>query len=89
MTAGPEAWSFRWTEPEPFLLLGHERHEVLLGGFAHRHLTGDAAGRIRADALTVFPDTQYKQNSRNYYKYKSQEELTAWNNLFLPITQGS
>ena len=42
-----------------------------------------------ADAPLVFPTQQYIQNSRSYYQYKSQEELTAWNNLFLPITQGS
>jgi hypothetical protein len=42
-----------------------------------------------AHAPTVFPTKPYIQNSRNYYKYKSQEELTAWNNLFLPITQGA
>ncbi len=44
---------------------------------------------VTAKALTVFPDPAYIKNSRNYYQYKSQEELTAWNNLFLPITQGS
>jgi spermidine/putrescine transport system substrate-binding protein len=42
-----------------------------------------------ADTPLVFPTAQYIKNSRNYYKYKSQEELTAWNNLFLPITQGA
>ena len=42
-----------------------------------------------ADAPTVFPATQYVKESRPYYQYKSPEELTAWNNLFLPITQGS
>jgi spermidine/putrescine transport system substrate-binding protein len=42
-----------------------------------------------ADAPTVFPDAAYIKNSRSYYQYKSQEELTAWNNLFLPITQGA
>ena len=42
-----------------------------------------------ANAPTVFPTAQYIKNSRNYYQYKSQEELTAWNNLFLPITQGA
>jgi len=42
-----------------------------------------------ANAPTVFPTEQYIKNSRSYYVYKSQEELTAWNNLFLPITQGS
>lgn len=42
-----------------------------------------------ADAPTVFPNTHYIHLSRNYYQYKSQEELTAWNNLFLPITQGA
>jgi len=44
---------------------------------------------VTAHAATVFPDQQAVQNSRPYYQYKSQEELTAWNNLFLPITQGS
>jgi spermidine/putrescine transport system substrate-binding protein len=42
-----------------------------------------------ADAPTVFPNSLYEHLSRNYYQYKSQEELTAWNNLFLPITQGA
>jgi len=42
-----------------------------------------------ANAPTVFPTAAYIKNSRNYYQYKNQEELTAWNNLFLPITQGS
>jgi spermidine/putrescine transport system substrate-binding protein len=42
-----------------------------------------------ADAPTVFPTPAYIKNSRPYYLYKSQEELTAWNNLFLPITQGA
>jgi spermidine/putrescine transport system substrate-binding protein len=42
-----------------------------------------------ADAPTVFPTPDYIKNSRNYYQYKSEEELTAWNNLFLPITQGA
>jgi spermidine/putrescine transport system substrate-binding protein len=42
-----------------------------------------------ANAPLVFPTPAYIKNSRSYYTYKSQEELTAWNNLFLPITQGS
>ncbi len=44
---------------------------------------------VTADAATVFPTPAYIKNSRNYYQYKSQEELNAWNNLFVPITQGS
>src|SRR5690348_6350402 len=42
-----------------------------------------------ANAPLVFPTPAFIKNSRSYYQYKSQEELTAWNNLFLPITQGS
>jgi len=42
-----------------------------------------------ANAPTVFPTPAWVSKSRSYYQYKSQEELTAWNNLFLPITQGS
>jgi spermidine/putrescine transport system substrate-binding protein len=42
-----------------------------------------------ADAPLVFPTQQYVNDSRNYYQYKSQEELDAWNNLFVPITQGA
>jgi spermidine/putrescine transport system substrate-binding protein len=42
-----------------------------------------------ADAPLVFPTAQDIKDSRTYYQYKSPEELTAWNNLFLPITQGS
>jgi spermidine/putrescine transport system substrate-binding protein len=44
---------------------------------------------VTADAPTVFPTAQYVKDSRSYYVYKSQEELNAWNNLFLPITQGA
>jgi spermidine/putrescine transport system substrate-binding protein len=42
-----------------------------------------------ADSPIVFPTPQYMHRSRPYYQYKSQEELTAWNNLFVPITQGA
>ncbi len=44
---------------------------------------------VTANAPLVFPTPQYNQRSRNYYTYKNPEELTAWNNLFLPITQGA
>src|SRR5712691_11626048 len=42
-----------------------------------------------ADSPLVFPTAQYMHRSMAYYQYKSQEELTAWNNLFVPITQGA
>ncbi len=45
--------------------------------------------KVTADAPTVFPTPAYIKNSRSYYQYKSQEELDAWNNMFLPITQGA
>ena len=44
---------------------------------------------VTANAPTVFPTPAYVKNSRSYYQYKSQEELTTWNNLFVPITQGA
>jgi spermidine/putrescine transport system substrate-binding protein len=44
---------------------------------------------VTANAPLVFPTPQYITDSRPYFQYKSQEELNAWNNLFLPITQGS
>jgi spermidine/putrescine transport system substrate-binding protein len=44
---------------------------------------------VSANAPTVFPTPLFMQRSRPYYQYKSQEELTAWNNLFLPIIQGA
>ena len=47
------------------------------------------ATSVTANAPTVFPTATYMQRSRSYYSYKSQEELTAWNNLFLPIIQGA
>ena len=45
--------------------------------------------KVTADAPTVFPTHAYIHNSKPYYQYKSTEELNAWNNLFLPITQGA
>jgi spermidine/putrescine transport system substrate-binding protein len=47
------------------------------------------ATTVTADAPTVFPTPAYIKNSRSYYQYKSQEELSAWNDMFLPITQGT
>jgi len=44
---------------------------------------------VTANAPTVFPDQMFLRGARNYYNFKSQEELTTWNDLFLPITQGS
>ncbi len=42
-----------------------------------------------ANSPLVFPTEAYIKNSRDYYQYKNQEELTAWNDLFVPITQHS
>jgi len=44
---------------------------------------------VTANAPTVFPTEEYLKASRNYFPFKTAEELTAWNNLFVPITQGS
>lgn len=42
-----------------------------------------------ASAPTVFPSQQYLRLSRNYYQFQHQDEVSAWNALFLPIIQGS
>ena len=42
---------------------------------------------VTADAPTVFPTPEVISISRPYYEYKNQDELTQWNNLFVPITQ--
>jgi len=44
---------------------------------------------VTANAPTVFPSAADMKKSRQYYPFKTPEELTAWNNLFLPITQGA
>jgi spermidine/putrescine transport system substrate-binding protein len=44
---------------------------------------------VTANAPTVFPTADYVRMSRPYYAFKSEAEVTAWNNLFLPIIQGS
>ncbi len=44
---------------------------------------------VTANAPTVFPTDVYLNAARNYFPFKTPEELTAWNNLFVPITQGS
>jgi hypothetical protein len=43
---------------------------------------------VTAKAPTVFPDSHVVSLSRPYYQYKNQSQLAAWNNLFVPITQG-
>ncbi|MGN6679966.1 MAG: polyamine ABC transporter substrate-binding protein [Streptosporangiaceae bacterium] len=47
------------------------------------------ATSVTADAPTVFPSQTFLQHAKNYYSFKSQEELTTWTTLFLPITQGA
>jgi spermidine/putrescine transport system substrate-binding protein len=44
---------------------------------------------VTANAPTVFPTPEYLKQARNYRAYKSPEEVKAWNDLFLPITQGA
>jgi spermidine/putrescine transport system substrate-binding protein len=44
---------------------------------------------VTANAPTVFPPADYLKQARNYRSYKNAEEVKAWNDLFLPITQGS
>ncbi len=44
---------------------------------------------VTAHAPTVFPSGQAVKLSKNYYPFKTQEEINAWNNLFLPIIQGA
>jgi len=44
---------------------------------------------VTANAPTVFPTEDYLKAARNYFPFKTQEELTAWNKIFLPITQGT
>jgi spermidine/putrescine transport system substrate-binding protein len=44
---------------------------------------------VTANAPTVFPTDAYLKAARNYFPFNHPEELTAWNNLFVPITQGS
>ncbi|HEX7269701.1 MAG TPA: hypothetical protein VF256_20075, partial [Streptosporangiaceae bacterium] len=44
---------------------------------------------VTANAPTVFPTDTYLKAARNYFPFPHPEELTAWNNLFVPITQGS
>ena len=47
------------------------------------------ATSVTANAPTVFPPEDYLKQARNYRTYKTAEEVKAWNDLFLPITQGS
>jgi spermidine/putrescine transport system substrate-binding protein len=44
---------------------------------------------VTADSSIVFPTPQRVKESKNYYQFKSQEEINAWNALFLPIIQGA
>jgi spermidine/putrescine transport system substrate-binding protein len=41
-----------------------------------------------ANSPLVFPDSQILSLSRNYYAWKSSQDLTEWNNTFVPIFTG-
>jgi hypothetical protein len=38
-----------------------------------------------ANAPLVFPTPEYQKLSRDYYQYRSPEELATWNSIFGPI----
>ena len=44
---------------------------------------------VSADSSIVFPTPQRVNDSKAYYQFTSQEEINAWNALFLPIIQGA
>lgn len=44
---------------------------------------------VIAKSTDIFPSATQQHLSHGYYRFTSQEEITAWNNLFLPITQGA
>jgi len=44
---------------------------------------------VTANASTVFPTPARIAASKSYYSFKSQDEINAWNSLFLPIIQGA
>jgi spermidine/putrescine transport system substrate-binding protein len=44
---------------------------------------------VTADSQIVFPGPARVKASKSYYNFKSQEEINAWNALFLPIMQGA
>jgi spermidine/putrescine transport system substrate-binding protein len=44
---------------------------------------------VTAKSQTVFPTPARIKASKTYYQFKSQTEIDAWNNLFLPIIQGA
>jgi hypothetical protein len=44
---------------------------------------------VIANSPDIFPTPARVALSRNYYQFKSQEEINTWTNLFLPIVQGA
>jgi spermidine/putrescine transport system substrate-binding protein len=47
------------------------------------------ATSVTANSTIVFPSPARIKASKSYYNFKSQAEIDAWNNLFLPIIQGA
>jgi spermidine/putrescine transport system substrate-binding protein len=44
---------------------------------------------VTANSPLVFPNAAATKVTRPYYNFKSQQEIDAWNGLFLPIVQGA
>ena len=47
------------------------------------------ATSVTANSPIVFPNAAAVKVTRPYFQFKNQEEINAWNNLFLPIVQGA
>jgi spermidine/putrescine transport system substrate-binding protein len=45
-------------------------------------------GKAVASSPLVFPDAAMESNFREYYVFKGQADLNAWNSIFEPIIQG-
>lgn len=42
-----------------------------------------------ADSPLVFPTSELRASSRNYYQFENAEQQAVWNDLFVPIAQGA
>ena len=54
---------------------------------AQKIIINDLKDPVVGNSPTVFPSPEIQALSRNYYQWKSAQDLAEWNNTFVPIYQ--
>jgi spermidine/putrescine transport system substrate-binding protein len=74
-------------DPHVQALIEDYNHYVCPVPASQKIIANDLHDPDVANSPLVFPDAEMVSLSKNYYSWKDSQDLTAWNNVFVPIYQ--